>query len=164
MYIQRLLPFPLNQCLPADRISRVCSSLITVLHMQQTLGSAHSDPGFCRQTGPLVHLTRWLGNNYKVARGGRLLCIGIVLMVLPPSSVFHTSSCRIKKYFTPLELAERDVHTKVDGVYLWLVTSDRWTWDKCTSSSTEGLRRIISWDLRMDIYLKLRMFYFSIKS
>jgi len=40
----------------------------------------------------------------------------------PPSNVFHTSSCRVKKHFTPLGSAERAVHTKDDGVYLWLVT------------------------------------------
>lgn len=65
----------------------------------------------------LVHLTRWLSNNYKEARSGRLLCIGIKRMALPPSNVFHTSSCWVKRYFTPLAFAEQDVHTEVDGLY-----------------------------------------------
>lgn len=83
------------------------------------LGSAHSAPGLAGK------LDRWFisPGDWAIitrrARGGRLLCIGIVLTVLPPGNVFHTSSCRVKKYFTPLGFAERDVHTKADGVYLW---------------------------------------------
>ncbi len=100
----------------------------SIIHAADTmLGSAHSDPGLASKLdrrfispGDWAIITRWpeVGDYYALVS---------CLWFCPPSNVFHTSSCRVKKYFTPLEPAERDVHTKVDGVYLWLVTSDRWT-------------------------------------
>lgn len=100
----------------------------SITHAADTvLGSAHSAPGLASKLDPWfispgdwAIITKWpeVGNYYA---------LGSCLWFWPPSNVFHTSSCRLKKYFTPLELAERDVHMKVDGVYLWLVTSDRWT-------------------------------------
>lgn len=74
-----------------------------------------------QKTGPLVHLTESLANNYKVSRSGRLLCIAIVLVVRPRGYVFHTSSRWVKQHFTPPASAERDAHVEVSGVYLWLV-------------------------------------------
>lgn len=35
----------------------------------------------------------------------------------PKQCISHFIMSGKKKYFTPLELAERDVHTKADGVY-----------------------------------------------
>lgn len=89
---------------------------------------------------------------------GDYYALASCLRFCPPSNVFHTSSCRVKKYFTPLGLAERGMHTKVDGVYLWLVTGDRW--GPLRQTRAAALRRIVSWDLQMDIYLWLEIFNF----
>lgn len=92
---------------------------------------------------------------------GDYYALASCLRFCPPSNVFHTSSCRVKKYFTPLGLAERGMHTKVDGVYLWLVTGDRW--GPLRQTRAAALRRIVSWDLQMDIYLWLEIFNFLFK-
>ncbi|MEQ2205384.1 hypothetical protein XENOCAPTIV_025394 [Xenoophorus captivus] len=57
----------------------------------------------------LVHLPKRLGNNYKVARSGRLLCIGVMLygpalrrrishFIMSGKAVFHTTcTCRERR-------------------------------------------------------------------
>lgn len=120
-------PFLPNRCLPAVWISCVHEAVWS----QHYTCSRHcpcfkliQHGVFGQQTGPLVHLTRWLGNNYVVARGGRLLCIGIVLTVLPPEQcishfimsgkgVFHTTWAR----------RERDAY---QGWWGLPVVSHRW--------------------------------------
>ena len=98
-----------NQCLPA-----VCISLQQSDHTHAADAIPGSSPAAPGSSSKLDH-RRFIspddwGNNYKVAWGERLLCIGIALMVLPRAMYFTLHHVGWKKmfYFTPLALAERE--------------------------------------------------------
>lgn len=120
------LIFLTNQSHPADLTH---AAVWTQYHTWST-GSANS-----AAVELLVHLTRWLASNY--GQGQKW----VIIMrwcracdVASQGSVFPTSSWGVKRVFhTTWACRMRRVQQGWWALPVWLVTSNRWTWDKATS-------------------------------